>query len=111
STTVRRTSLRQGYGGPPKLQRRRKADTTLLENTSVVRLSNRTGGSHVVSGFSRTEVHTMKSIWRFVRVAVITAAATAAIFAQQRDQPISLKAMGSFYVGGERTEIKHSGGV
>src|SRR5207248_5696953 len=77
----------------------------------VVRLSNRTGGSHVVSGFSRTEVHTMKSIWRFVRVAVITAAATAAIFAQQRDQPISLKAMGSFYVGGERTEIKHSGGV
>ena len=26
-TTVRLTSLRQGYGGPPKLQRRRKPDT------------------------------------------------------------------------------------
>ena len=28
SDQVRPTSLRQGYGGPPKLQRRRKADTT-----------------------------------------------------------------------------------
>ena len=27
------------------------------------------------------------------------------------DKPITLKAMGSFYVGGQRIEIKHSGGV
>ena len=37
-TTVRLTSLRQGYGGPPKLQRRRKADTTYLASACVAML-------------------------------------------------------------------------
>ena len=41
--------------------------------------------------------------------AVVSASIASAAFGD--DKPITLKAIGSFYVGGRRIEIKHSGGI
>jgi len=52
----------------------------------------------------------MNCCQRFLLVAAIVTVATAGGMAAE-DKTLALKAIGSFFVGGQRTEIRHSGGV
>jgi hypothetical protein len=48
---------------------------------------------------------------RFLVACAVLIALVAGTRILAADAPVTLKAMGSFYVGGQRVEIKHSGGV
>jgi hypothetical protein len=53
----------------------------------------------------------MASTSRLLLCVVLVATGLAPAAAAAEEKPLTLKATGSFFVGGQRTEIKHSGGV